>query len=182
MSELKHYGVLGMKWGVRKDAPSKSERKERKRLTKNLAAAQQNLRIRYKTNVANIRNANLQEHKLEKESGKRVLPWHRREQDRKIEIAERRLDKVLDSLASSKSRYENAVTYENNVSSDLVNYVDGLTKKYGKENVKQLGVKSVVIGRGYFKKVFPMIKTGIVSENIPVIGSGTKARKRARGL
>lgn len=37
---LTHYGVLGMKWSVRKDRPrpTRAERKERKRLTKDVAA------------------------------------------------------------------------------------------------------------------------------------------------
>lgn len=177
---LTHYGVLGMKWGVRKDKPTVSERKTRKLLTKDVAAAQKTLKERGKASESASREALLREHKLDTAMYKFVLPWNRRKQGIKIQEASNRLDRAISRSQKANERYNKAIEYEDKTSKELASYVNDLTKRYGRENVKQLGVKQMSVGKGYFNKVYPIIKTGLVAENVPIVGEYTKARKKAR--
>lgn len=169
-----------MKWGVRKEKPTSSERKTRKTLTKNVAAAQKTLKERGKASESASREALRREHKLEVEMDKFVLPWNKRKQELKTQEASNRLDRAIERSQKANDRYNKAIEYEDRTSNELVSYVNDLTKRYGKENVKQLGVKQMSVGKGYFNKVYPVIRTGLVAENIPVIGERTKARKKSR--
>lgn len=179
-SSLTHYGIPGMKWGVRKDKPTVSERKTRKLLTKDVAAAQKTLKERGKASESASREALLREHKLDTAMDKFVLPWNRRKQGIKIQEASNRLDRAISRSQKANERYNKAIEYEDKTSKELASYVNDLTKRYGRENVKQLGVKQMSVGKGYFNKVYPIIKTGLVAENIPIVGEYTKARKKAR--
>lgn len=188
MSELKHYGIKGMKWGVRKDRknPTKEQRKERKRLTKDLAAAQQNLKSKTKATQEARELAEGSDTTYEKALKKSAILYGGKERKEKevIKASERleKLYKVMEFPESRKARAEDIVKEKRKA---LEDYVDSLTKEYGAENVKQLKSKDVYTGKTFMVKkkdridelYVNMISTGIRTENLPIIGANRTGKK-----
>lgn len=191
MPELKHYGVKGMKWGVRKErkpSPTKAERKERKRLTKDLAAAQQSLKARTKATQSARELVEGSDDSYEKALRKSAVFYGGKANKEKAVVkASDRFDKLytmLEKPESRKVRSEDAVKEKRKA---LEDYVSSLSEKYGSENVKQLKTKDVYTGKKFMvsKKdridelYVNMVRTGFVAENIPVIGARATGKKVA---
>lgn len=179
-NELTHYGVPGMKWGVRKDRTSKSERKERKRLTKDLAAANKYMKTRaqmYKKASDDTYAANKQ---YERALSRPALPWKRAKKEAAISRADANLQKTMTTEQESRWKKERATKIGKEKKEALKSYVDALNKKYGKENVRQLEEKNIRIGKTFFEKnpiVIETLKTGVRTENLPAIGNMVSAKK-----
>lgn len=124
--EFQHYGVLGMKWGVRK-GPTKSERKELRRRKRNYGVAKYfRENSRYTVNRNNERNAK----------------W------------------LKENKEIYKKQYD-----------QLEKYVKTLTKKYGKENVKQLKPTTIKVGKDAYEKGFKNYYSTMVSYGFGSIGA-----------
>ncbi len=195
MSELYHFGIKGMKWGVRRTPeqlghrPTKEQKKERKRLTKDLAAAQQNLKTKTKVTQSAREMGAGADSIYEKTIKRSAIFYGGKERKEKAVIdASDRFNKVYKMMEFPESRKIRAEDFYKEKRKALVDYVDALTKEYGAENVKQLKTTTVYTGKKFMvsKKnrldelyVEDMIKTGLRTENIPIIGANRTGKKVA---
>lgn len=183
MSELYHYGVIGMKWGVRRTpeqlghAP-KSDRKAFKKQVRadektwrsnrrDVATAQKDYKRTSKRYQRTMKDVERQTKKLTKTRSKFTMPWNREKRQAEIDRLKKDLDGFLERsemdagrMARTKSRMESEIK-------KTVDFVDFLNERYGSENVRQMNPKTIAKGKEYAKEG---LKTGLNATALPFIG------------
>lgn len=184
--ELQHYGVIGMKWGVRRTpaqlghAP-KSERKafkkqvrqDEKQWRKNrreTAIAQKVYKktaSKYQTALDVQRSATKD---LTKLRTKMTLPWKKKERQEEIDRLGKALDRYIESTEAAALRTEKTRKKMHEQIEKTVNFVSDLNEKYGQENVKQMKYKTFDVGFGkeWSEKA---LRTGLNAAALPFVGS-----------
>ncbi len=167
---LEHYGVKGMKWGVRRD---RSERKEFRKINRRVSAAEINLKNRARMEV----QARKDLRKVKKEQRKAVTKSMRPSLSKKKKLA--RLDEATRAVSKAMKEYEftkaeldRAERLYNSEAKKLNQHVDNMMKKYGKDSVtvRTVNVKAksnLLFGEKYCKSV---INTGVTFTNFPIFG------------
>lgn len=179
-TELIHYGIIGMKWGIRRTPeqlghkPTRSEKKQRKKLTKDLAASQKYVKTRTEMYEDAKKASDSANKDYEKALSKTVLPWNKRKKQAAIDEASERLQKRMTDEQETRWKADRALNIGKEKEAALKSYVDALSEKYGKENVKQLESKEIKIGKTF---VINTLKTGIRAENFPILGNAVSAKK-----
>lgn len=180
MSELYHHGIKGMKWGIRRTPeqlghkPTRSERKQRKKLTKDLAAAQKYVKTRDEMYENARKASNAASSEYQKALSKTVLPWNNKKKQNEIDRTSAIVQRRMTDEQETRWKADRAHSIGQEKEDALKGYVAALTEKYGIENVKQLKPKTMQIGETFVVNTF---KVGLRTENFPVIGNMISAKK-----
>lgn len=169
-NSLEHYGVLGMKWGVRKsDRPTKDERLKTKRLKREVSAAKRNLRWKGETYAES--ELALQNAKSNFAADYSKISLSRKNRIARMREASEKLSEIFKSTEVPKAEMERAREIYNDAANAMWKHTNEMVEKYGKTKVKELKTKTMVYG-GTDTKVFAdeVLKTGITIANIPFYG------------
>lgn len=186
MSELKHYGVLGMKWGVRKDRtkPSFGERRKVRKLKGEYVSAKKNVRNREslaKNDRELVEFAEKNYQKKVSAANKFTLDQAKRnERYNNMIVAEQQLERKRDWAEISEVNRRRAREILTVRTDNLIKYVDELNKAYGEDNVKQLKTKEKLTqnGKDYVTETY--FKTGVRVQNLPVVGRAVSSKQIAK--
>ena len=165
--ELMHYGVKGMKWGVRKAAYK--DVRSAKKMRRHLAADKRMLKQYGKAVDDSTKDYKYAEKEYKKSLSKVGFGKKMRQaKQREINESSERLTAAGKKLERDKSNLYRAEKIYDADAKKLTKHVDDMIKKYGSENIKSLKTKDVDYGKNYTKEI---IKTGMTVANLPVIGN-----------
>lgn len=182
---LEHYGILGMKWGVRKTPeqlghtrPTREEQKETRTLKRNAAAAIKNLKEKGETHAkAEWDVVNAQED-YRKASTKMYL--FKENRLKAIKEAGERLSMALENAERPRSERNLAMDIYQDAADKLLDNNRKMIEKYGSRTIKEVGKKTVEWGitnkkTGLFTDTYDtfaaeVVKTGPTIVSIPWYG------------
>lgn len=172
-SYLEHYGVLGMKWGVRR---TPEERRTYRKLNRRVGASEKNLKSRSRIAVASKKKVSSAQKKYKKAlespgiSSKKKLA--------RIEEATEQVREALKNYEIPKAELARAKRIYKNNEKNLKAHVDSMVSKYGEEAVTKFRTKDMKtgfewkgplkLGRVYSESV---VNTGLTFANFPVFGT-----------
>lgn len=148
---LEHYGILGMKWGVRRTPeqlgharPTREERKETRTLKRNAAAAIKNLKEKGETHAkAEWDVVNAQED-YRKASKKMYLFKKNRMQA--VKEAGERLTTALENAERPRAERNLAADIYEDAAKKLLDNNRKMIEKYGSDTIKEVGKKTIEWG------------------------------------
>lgn len=182
---LEHYGILGMKWGVRRTPeqlgrarPTREERKETRTLKRNAAAAIKNLKEKGETHAkAEWDVVNAQED-YRKASKKMYLFKKNRMQA--VKEAGKRLTTALENAERPRAERNLAADIYGDAAKKLLDNNRKMIEKYGSDTIKEVGKKTIEWGitnkkTGLFTDTYEafsaeVVKTGPTIVSIPWYG------------
>ena len=182
---LEHYGILGMKWGVRRTPeqlghahPTREDRKETRTLKRNAAAAIKNLKEKGETHAkAEWDVVNAQEN-YRKASKKMYLFKKNRMQA--VKEAGERLATALENAERPRAERNLAQDIYEDAAKKLLDNNRKMIEKYGSDTIKEVGKKTIEWGitnkkTGLFTETYDtfaaeVVKTGPTIVSIPWYG------------
>lgn len=174
MSELTHYGVKGMRWGVRKERtkPSFNERRQVRKLKGAYKASVKGLQRRTRMADDDRTALALAEKNYEKYQQKSQGFTKRTREKRDIEVqnAEWEVNRKAKALKDAETKQVRSKMIMDDRTRELVDYVNSLNDKYGKENVKQLTMRKTSVKAGEQFVIQNVYKTGLRVQDLPFIG------------
>lgn len=166
--ELKHYGVLGMKWGVRK-ALSKTARKQYR-----LDAREKRKQLRRTSSSAkylkNTRSADVEASGRLKDATKSRAKAETKIFSRQdaIKSTQKDLDKAIRNRETTREAYKRAERIYKSDEKKYIKMTNSMVNKYGKESVKQISYKKIGDGEEWINSV---LKTSPNVNQIPFVGA-----------
>lgn len=165
---IEHYGVLGMKWGVRRSLDksgrksySKDAKAKRIQLRKT-SASEKYLKRAYERDAeasASVRAAATARGKAETKIFGR---------DEAIRSTQKDLDRAVKNRESSREAYLRAERIYKNNESKFNSMAETMKAKYGKDSVKDYSTKQIANGREWTNNV---IKFGMNVTDLPLLGN-----------
>lgn len=173
-SELTHYGVPGMKWGVRKDRtkPSYGERRTVRKLKGAYRSAIKGVQQRTQMADADrLALANAEKNYENKQKkGRGVFKSTREKRNIEVQNAELLIQRKLKAMEEAAYKQNRSLDILADREKELKSYVDSLNEKYGSLNVKQLQMRNRNISAGKQFEITNTYKTGIRAQDLPIIG------------
>ena len=165
---IEHYGILGMKWGVRRSLDKsgrKSYRKDAKAKRVQLrktSASEKYLKRAYERDAeasGTVRAAATARGKAETKIFGR---------DEAIRSTQKDLDRAVKNRESSREAYLRAERIYKNNESKFNSMAETMKAKYGKDSVKDYGTKQIAMGKEWTNNV---IKFGMNVTDLPLFGN-----------
>lgn len=165
---IEHYGVLGMKWGVRRSLDKsgrKSYRKDAKAKRVQLrktAASEKYMKRTYEKDA----DAAGQVRAAAKARGKAETKIFGR--DEAIRSSQKDLDRAVKNRESSREAYLRSERIYKNNESKFNSMAETMKAKYGKDSVKDYSTKQIAQGEEWTNNV---IKFGLNVTDLPLLGN-----------
>lgn len=165
---IEHYGVLGMKWGVRRSLDKsgrksyRKDAKEKRIQLRKTSASEKYLKRAYERDAeasGSVRAAATARGKAETKIFGR---------DEAIRSTQKDLDRAVKNRESSREAYLRAERIYKNNESKFNSMAETMKAKYGKDSVKDYGTKQIAMGKEWTNNV---IKFGMNVTDLPLLGN-----------
>lgn len=170
---IEHYGVLGMKWGVRKSLDKsgrksyRKDAKEKRVQLRKTAASEKYMKRSYKED----RKSSKKVRKAAKARGKAETKILGR--NTAIQITQKNLDRAIKNRETSREAYLRSERIYKNNESKFNSMAESMKSKYGKDSVKNYGTKQIAKGKEWTNNV---IKFGLNVTDLPLLGRKYKGK------
>lgn len=180
--ELYHYGVLGMKWGVRRSPEQlararayRQDKKTERTLKRHVSADTKNLKTRGQLTTDTEKAYRQASEELRKEMARPSLS--RKKKLARVQEATNKVNETIPARDSAKAELLRANRIYTSDEKALIDHVNKMIQDYGSESVKNLKTKTINAGEYYTKEV---VKTGVTIVNMPIVGSWYAANYTSR--
>ena len=170
--ELYHYGVLGMKWGVRRSEAELARARERRQddstrrtMKRHVSADPQNLKAKARANDEMMTDYKEAARLYRKASSKIFIG--RKEKDALVKEAGENLTEAGKRLEGTQAELNRAKRIYEQDAKAYTDHMDKMVEKYGADSVESISTKTIKVGKNFAQDV---INTGVTVANFPLVG------------